>query len=194
MKKMHWFRSLLCLLSAVFVLSAFAGCKGDKPNSGTTEESRDTNGANTGDGNQYDAEGYLKDSLPSNLNYDDGIKILGWNSEVTEFEVEDSNEQIVDRAVWRRNKSTEERLNVTLNYTVTKGNISNISNFKTVVQQAESSGAAFDVVAAHSRSIAVCAASGLLLNLGGIQGSHFDFDAPWWNQTIIDQTMIGDVF
>ena len=194
MKKMHWFRSLLCLLSAVFVLSAFAGCKGDKPNSGTNEESRDTNGANTGDGNRYDAEGYLKDSIPSNLKYDDGIKILGWNSEVTEFEVEDSNEQIVDRAVWRRNKSTEERLNVTLNYTVTKGDVSNISNFKTVVQQAESSGAAFDVVAAHSRSIAVCAASGLLLNLGGIQGSHFDFDAPWWNQTIIDQTMIGDVF
>ena len=79
MKKMHWFRSLLCLLSAVFVLSAFAGCKGDKPNSGTNEESRDTNGANTGDGNQYDAEGYLKDSIPSNLKYDDGIKILGWN-------------------------------------------------------------------------------------------------------------------
>lgn len=195
MKKMHWIRSLLCLLSAVFVLSTFAGCKGNNtPGSGTTEENRDPNGTNTDDSNRYDAEGYLKDSLPSNLNYDDEIKILGWNSEVTEFEVEDTNEQTVDRAVWRRNKSTEDRLKVTLKYTVTKGDVSNINNYKTVVQQAESGGMAFDVVAAHTRSIAVCAASGLLQNLGGIQDSYFDFDAPWWNQTIIDQTMIGDVF
>ena len=132
MKKMHWIRSLLCLLSAVFVLSAFAGCKGNNtPGSGTTEENRDPNGTNTDDSNRYDAEGYLKDSLPSNLNYDDEIKILGWNSEVTEFEVEDTNEQTVDRAVWRRNKSTEDRLKVTLKYTWTKGDVSNINNYKT---------------------------------------------------------------
>lgn len=194
MRNMHALRWLLCLLALAFVLSAFAGCKGDGKPPESSEDGSVSGGPNTDDGKQFDAEGYLKDQLPDDLNYDKDITILGWNSEVTEFEVEDDNDQTVDRAVWRRNRSTEARLGVRLKFTVTNGDVSNINNFKSVVQQAESGGMAFDVVAAHSRSIAVCAASGLLLNLGGIQDSYFDFDAPWWNQTIIDQTMIGDVF
>ena len=185
------FRLLLCLLSAVFLLAAFAGCKNASDDPVDTTPQND--GSTGEDGQEYDKNGYLKDSLPADLNFEGKtVTVLGWNSEVVEFDVEELNGITIDEAIWHRNDSVCTRLNINLDFIITNGSVAYVNDYMTEVQQAVMGGTPYDLLAAHTRSIAVCASAGLLDDLNNIEGSHLDFSKPWWNKNIIEKTMLGD--
>ena len=193
MKKQKKFvRLLLVILALSFSLSSFFACskEEDEDATGTGEEVS----TNTEGGDQYDEKGYLKDSLPE-LDYQgDTVTVLCWNSEHSEFEVEYGN-NTVDNAIYKSNKSVEERLNITLSYEETRGDVKHTGDYKTKVTNAFNAGEYWDVIASYTRSTAICAAGGLLMNLGGLEGDNYlDFEKPWWSQDIIDKTSIGNTF
>lgn len=190
MKKQTYFvRIMLLLLASVFVLTAFAGCKDEKLPEETEPKEEES-------GNPYDEDGYLKDTLPANLDFNaDSVTVLYWEDcNVTEFDVKDMAGDEIEDAIFERDAAVEERIDVDIEYTPTKGNVSNINNYKQVVQNAQLDGKPFDILAAHTRSIAICASDGLLTDLGSLEGSYLDFDAPWWNDSIVESTRIGESF
>ncbi len=196
MKKTTLFRILLCMLSLMLFATAFVGCK----KSGQVTTETDTKSAEkettVGDDGEYDVNGYLKDSLPT-LDYNmESIKILYWNSEVTEFYVADDEKEasVIDSAVWARNAYVEQRLNVVLDYIKEYGDVGNINTFRQRAENAANTDEPFDILTAHTRTMATCAINGLLADLAAVENSYFDFDAPWWNQTIQDKIEIDGAF
>ncbi len=186
-------RILLFLLVSVFVLTAFAGCNKDDDKDPTET---DPQNADTSDGD-YDANGYLKDTLPSNLNFDyDDVTILGWKgaAATSEFNIQDLEGDEVEDAIFERDSAVEERIKVELVYTITDGDNQTIQNYKTVVQNAILDGKPYDITMGYTRSIAISATGGLLADLANIDNSYIDWDAPWWNQSISDKTSIGNSF
>lgn len=190
-RKSRMIQILLFLLVSVFVLTALAGCKNNKEPEETEPPEADTGGA-------YDKDGYLKDSLPNNLDYKfEGISILGWNVDVTgvsEFDIKDMSGDEIEVSIFERDSAVEDRLKVELFYTIAKGDSKNTATYKTTVQNSIHNGKPYDVIEGYTRSVAICATDGLLMDLGNLESSYLDFDAPWWNQSIIEKTSVGNTF
>lgn len=49
---------------------------------------------------------------------------------------------------------------------------------------------AYDIFAAYSRTIAACAANSLTTDIS--YSKYIDFDNPWWQETLVEESMIGD--
>lgn len=185
-------RILLFLLVSVFVLTAFAGCNKDDvdPKDTSTKE------VDTSDGD-YDANGYLKDSLPNNLNYDyDEVTILGWTGAgaVSEFNIQNMEGDEIEDSLFERDSAVEERIKVEITYYLEAGDNKNIQNYKTAVENAIMDGKPYDIIMGYTRSTAICATGGLLEDLGNLEDSYIDWKAPWWNQSIREKTSIGNSF
>lgn len=191
MKKQKIFvRLLLVTLALSFSLSSFFACS-------KKDDATDADGevsTNTEEGGEYDKNGYLRDSLPELDYQSDVVTVLCWNSEHSEFEVEYGN-NTVDNAIYKSNKSVEERLNIKLSYEKTLGDVKHTGEYKAKVTNAFNGGEYWDVIASYTRSTAICAAGGLLKNLGALgEENYLDFEKPWWSQDIIDKTSVGNAF
>ena len=143
--------------------------------------------------NLYDENGYLKSDLPEDLNFGNAtITMLYWNDvENPEFESDGINGDIVNDAIFTRNATVEEKLGVKLAFEHTKGNVSNISEFKNVVGTAYTAGEdTYDLIAAYSRTTAACAQAGYCLDL--LELDYLNFENPWWPTNLLAVTGIGD--
>ncbi len=179
------------LLSACGLLSCG---NGDDPSGETTPPSSTGGEEENGD---YDANGYLKDHLPDDLSYDEDILVLGWNTDIEgiqEFGSDGTSTDEIDLAVYTRDQRVQTRLDVTLKYTTVVGSNGQENSFMQSLQNVVSGGDYFDFVGAYTRTSAVCAAAGLYRDLSNIEGSYLDFEMPWWNQSLIEETRIGDTF
>ncbi|MBE6634186.1 MAG: hypothetical protein E7620_07605 [Ruminococcaceae bacterium] len=109
-------RTLLILLSLLFVLSAFTGCGDDKGNTPTTNEATS------------EKEKEISDILGFGpQDYDADFNVLLNNSEgafnmATDFYAEESSSDIVSQQILARNHACEEYLNITINYNREPGN------------------------------------------------------------------------
>ncbi len=190
MKYKTMMRTLMCLVALCMLISCFVGCKKND------EDSAESFNVSTGGDGTHDANGYLLDALPDELDYGGtDISILGWNSEVNEFEVETLNGVPIDEAIFKRNLAIESRLNVNLVFDLTvKGDNGAKNDYAAHVERTIASGESNDIIAAHTGSITTCAIKGLMKDLGAIENSYLDFEKPWWNSSVIEQTKVGDTF
>lgn len=183
----------LLLLTLALAITAFAGCNQDKEPSdnGNTDTKQEDDTSDL-----YDADGYLKDTLPATLDYKfEEVKILGWNSEAcNEFDIEALSGNQIEDAVFERDAAVEERIKVEISYDIEPGHVAAKNTYMNRVQNAINAGKPYDYIASHTQSVATCAINGLLIDLGTLENSYFDFDAPWWNQSIREKTSIGDTF
>lgn len=186
---------MLLILSLSFALTVFTSCNSKKEGPNTGVDSNipvDTGGKDDGD-SMYDENGYKRDSLPEmNFQYDE-VDILCWNSQYSEFDTEYGG-NVVDNAIFLRNEAVQTRLGVTLHYESTNGNAAAVGDYKSKVLNAFNNGDYWDIIASYTRTTAVCASSGLLKDLGSLQGSYLDFSEPWWSQDLIETTAVGDTF
>ena len=170
-KKGLLIRALLLLLSFSVLLVCFAGCKKDEEG-----ENAQTSGSVSTNGGVAE-EGMIKDNLPDDLDYGGTeLSIYAWNSSVTEFEVEELNGIAIDEAVYNRNLTVCERLGVKLKYNFFTD--SDAYKYPGIIALSQSSGDSYDILAGHTRSMALCTTQGLLLDLGNIEGSYLDFEKP----------------
>ncbi|NLW73493.1 MAG: hypothetical protein GX057_01160 [Clostridiales bacterium] len=179
--------SLLAIMSIMLFCACSNTTDADEvtTNGGGTE---DTNSAGT---ENVDANGYLKDNLPADLNFGgEDFTTLYWSDrEHEEFFTDGQNGEIVNDALFTRNRQVEERLGVTLKFVGTPGNGQNIQNFtNTLSISIQSNDHAYDLVGGYSISTASCAYHGLLANL--YESEYLDFSMPWWPDNLIDQATI----
>ena len=196
----HTIRLIAMILILSFVVTALACGKSNEgevtDNATTTTASGDTTGATTTvteTESPYDANGYLKSDLPEDLHFGDAtVTILYWDDvENPEFESDGINGDIVNDAIYTRNMTVEEKLGVKIAFEHTKGNVSNIAEFKSVVGTAYTAGEnTYDLIAAYSRTTAACAQSGYCLDL--LELDYLNFENPWWPANLLEVTGIGD--
>ena len=138
----------------------------------------------------------VKDSLPDGLDFGGvTISILTRNEGIPaddasyEFYAESENGDIVNDAIFRRNKTVEDRLNINLN--VIKGpGWQNYSQALTRIRASIAAGdQSYDIVAAWSAEISVLAAEGLFINLHELP--YLELDRLWWNQTIVNELAVA---
>lgn len=169
-----------------------AGATPTPGSSDTTAAVTDANGNEVG-GDGVDDNGYIKDALPQDLNYG-GKKLtfLVWDGQgYEEFDAEQSGEP-VENALYERNLNVETRLGVELAFIKTKGGSSDVSAFTQKVSADIAAGTSreYDMIAAYSRTTAMCAYNGYCQNL--LDTKYFDVDKPWWPDTLMNQSALGD--
>lgn len=142
---------------------------------------------------RLDKDGYLMDDIPEDLKFSGAeIRVLGWKDTVcTEFNVTETSANAINNSIYLRERNLKKRFGITLNYTFENGGAKNVNNFKEKVALAIQSGGTdtYDIIASYTRSTAVCATEGYLLNLGDIQtDSYLDLSKPWWSEGLINAT------
>ena len=156
-------RLISLFLFAIMLLSSFAACAETQDPEVTTDApsaaqtTAPTVDETTADPTK-DANGYLKDDLPEDLNYNTDITLLVWDDvEHEEFEVayENLSGDIVEQSLYDRNSKVEERLGLNLNFIRITGNGSTIKSWNAYVGNSVSINAReFDIIAGYSISVA----------------------------------------
>jgi ABC-type glycerol-3-phosphate transport system substrate-binding protein len=182
------------LLAMIMMLGILVACvdntgpADDTTGNAVVEGGDDTTGANV------DANGYLRDDLPDNLDYQATIKIHHWSdAHRLEFEIkeEELTGNLVEQSVWTRNTNTEERLGVKFEWTSAAGDYSHQASFISGVQNAYSGGTYYDIIASYSRTMGTMSAKNLLVDITGIDDSYIDLEKPWYSQNLVPKCSIG---
>ena len=114
---------VLAALSALLMTASFAACAGGGESTETTAPGAETTlpvetqPAETQPA--VDENGFLLDNLPADLDFGgEKINVYYWDTEFlrNELTADGSTADIVDVAVYQRNLSVEERLNIDMNY------------------------------------------------------------------------------
>ena len=121
---MNAFKRIMTLMLAILMLTTIVACGGKTDPVATTEAAQGGAEATTEattvatEDNNLDANGYWKDDLPEDLNYNgDVVSVLNWKAEENEFEITEQTGILVDDAIYNRNMTIEERLGVDLTFT-----------------------------------------------------------------------------
>ncbi len=192
-------RILALTLVLLTVMSMAVACsdpkEGEQSGDASTEEG--TNELTTAEvtENPYDANGYLKDSLPEKMNFGNvSFDILGWNSGYSsDFYIEDDNGVPVDSSVYNRNLAVEERLQVKLNVNFIDGNNSTQNAFVEAAVNSMSTGginSEYDLIACYSMCAGTLATRNLLADMNSLD--YLDFEKPWWSNSLIEMSTMKD--
>ncbi len=197
MKKTCFVRWLCVLLVAFMLLPAAVACADTQTGSETTASAETQAPIVSGEVEEttsmYDAEGYLKDTLPDTLTFgNQEVTVLHWNdADYEEFFAEKENGEIVNDAIYKRNCNVEDRLDVQLKFVGTAGDTNNEAPFANFLSNSIEAGEkAYDIVAAYSYTSGLCAVQNLFYDMTNVP--HLDFDKPWWPSNLVEQSTINN--
>ena len=192
MKTKIFTKLFLLALATMLLISTFVGCSGDKDSDNTDKGDQTVS---------TDSEAEIADDvleIPDELDFEGlDVTFLAWSdSECTEFEVDGIGGSTIANSIFTRNKTIEKELGVNLKFSYTAGNVANVDNFVATATNASMSGAPYDIISAHTFSIASCTIQGLSLDLGSIDPNenYLRTQKKWWNQQIIDACSLNGSF
>ncbi|MBQ7347157.1 MAG: hypothetical protein IJW55_04300 [Clostridia bacterium] len=184
---------LTLLLVGVLLLGVFASCKNDtkQPVDTGSDETEDV-----GDG-LYDANGYLKDSLPASYDFNSEFVIYAWEDqkswEWVEDETIESGVQLteVEQSLYEREANVEDRFGVDIRRVYKPGEWNNYTTFiSTLSQSVLANDHEYDLVDQYTGAAGPGAVNGLYSNLN--QSDYLDLSKPWWPESIVETATIGD--
>ncbi len=184
---MRKFYRIISLIIACISVVSLAACN----KSGETETT-DIGTVETGaDG--FDANGFVIDDLPSDLELDqEEVTLLHWNAPYQEFFADEYSGALVGDSIYKRNLTVESRLGIKLLFVQKDGNNVNLANFVSCIQADVMSGLReFDIIAGYSQTMAAVCNSGYLLNLK-TDSSYLNFEKPWWPTSLVNEATIGN--
>lgn len=196
--KVTYFSRLVCLLLTCLLLLPLVACgKSEETPEATTEapvgEATTSAGGDAVTENTDNADALYDRFHLEPVDFgEEEVTLLYWSDrEHEEFYVESQTGDLVNDAIYMRNQTVEERLGINFAYATEKGDASNEKTFAAKVNTSISAGDhAYDLVAAHSYTIGLCATQDLLYNLSDIE--YVDFEKPWWPDKLIGQATIND--
>ena len=187
MKKSIVFMLALLLLSVMFIITS---C-----NSNDAEVKNPV--LDNGDNGLIDPDNAIsneitKDSLPDGLDFNGmiiNLLIQGDSWKESEFIAEDEIGEVVNDAIYNRNRSVEDRLNIKLNIISGPG----WENWSTMASQIKKSIMAgdysYDLIAGWSARAPALAVEGLFMDLHELP--YVEMSKPWWNQSMLSEMTIG---
>jgi len=187
MKKTN--RLLSLILAALLLASAMVSCAED-----TAEETgKETGGA--ADPGQVDTapdeseDPFVKDDLPADLDYnEDTMTVLCWNSwDKHEFYVEEDTGELVDSAVYTRNLTVSERLNIDLQW----DQVPHDGTWRRRLTQAVSAGdTVYDLGGGYASHPAEAAVAGEVMNIKDVD--YVDLSKPWYYDSATKAGTFGE--
>lgn len=184
-KTVFIFRSLIALMLVLtFMFSACQSADADTP----TDTENETEPATS----KLDARLALDDLLPEE-NYDGyEFKIFTIQASLDEYDPETEVGEVVIDSVFERNRTVEERFNVTMT-AVDSGEANLIDNTNAVRKIVLSGDDAFDTAQLHSLYGANLSLEGLLVNLYDVE--YLNFLQPWWfPQSVNELTFMDQMY
>ncbi|MCL1793967.1 MAG: extracellular solute-binding protein [Oscillospiraceae bacterium] len=189
------FISVFLIFALVFVSFAlFASCSAE----GGKSSGKPAPGSDDSESLQEETEEPEKqilDSLPKDLDFK-GAKanmiIRGggaYGSGESEFYAEAENGEILNDAVYKRNRKLEDRLNLDLNVIVGPDARVYDSALNMIRSSIRAGDYDYDIVTGMATSFTALALEGLFMNLHSVD--YLDLSQPWWNQNIVKEATIG---
>ena len=185
MKKTARYISLI--LASIMILALLVGCaETTDPNVETTLAPAETAAPGVVDAETteslYDENGYLKSSLPEELDFGgETITVLWWSDiERPEFFVEEATGDMITDAIYQRNANVEAKMGITFDWVETKGQYNNgvgKAYADHVGNMYASGDSTYDLLSGHSRTIALTSMYGYCADL--MQAEYLDFSKPW---------------
>jgi len=195
-------RILIIVVIACITLPLFFSCDADIPSDRSDDETRRDHydaGADISEDAGYIPREETPDFLPDDLNFNGTeIRILHrsensmfWRDEIA---VEELTGEIVNDAIFHRNRTVEERLNVEITSIAIPGDWSNRENFMRTVRTSVTAGSDdYDIIAGYAWYMPMLATEGLFYNLHNVP--HLEPRAPWWSADCAEQmTIDGRLF
>lgn len=182
----------ICLLLTAFVLlPLFAACA---ENAGAVSETTAAALSETAADAETDRS-ETPDSLPAGLDFEGAsYRILVRDDQfLPEFYAEEASGDVVEDAIYNRNASVEERLNVAVEIVrgaASSAYMTELSNIRKTVTSGDD---AYEMIAGYSVHVVKLMAEGLFVNLNEIE--YLDFSQPWWPESIQDEmTFNGSLY
>lgn len=196
MKKFKgFFRITALLLLVLMLLPSVIACKKD-----TEDEGDDTDGDTTAattvieDPYEYDENGYVKDTIPDDVNYGNKkVSLLCWidNSRITTLP-DEASDDAVEAELYLRRLEVEERLGLIFDVHNENGWYSYMTEFLTTLENSVNAGDTFDTVCAYSSLGPTMATRGLLKNLNSLK--YPQTNMPWYPETISEWDQYGSLY
>lgn len=185
-------RSLALFAAAALLSGCITACSGDASPSAEVTSSA----AQTQPPAESETERYVKDTLPSDLDFK-GEKtniIVRQSVAEKEFYVENLNGEIVNDAIYERNRSVEDRLNVKLSFITAPGDWAQQMEYTNLITSSVMAGDnAYDIVSGLSNITCLLVLNGAVRNLLGLP--YLSPDKPWWSEKLISEcTVDGKLF
>lgn len=177
------------LLALSMTVSLGVSCAKAADGSGNQDTAAETT-VSTDDGETERSE--TKDSLPSDLDFNgDSFRLLVRADYFQdEFYAEEATGDVVEDAIYKRNSSVEDRLNIKYEV-VLRGESANygaeLSNIRTDISSGDD---AYEAIAGYSVHIVTLMSEGLFTDLNEIE--YLDFTQPWWTKSIIEEMTFND--
>lgn len=201
--KRNVLRVITLVLAMLMLIPTLMACSDqtDTPETPTTTAAEGNNGgadvaattAAPETESPYDKDGYLKDTLSPDLNFNNyEFNILGWNTSLPDFYVEmDTGDTVVD-TIFFRNVAVEERLGIKITANLINGDNSNQTPFIEHAMAAILSGGAceYDMIGCYSMCGGTLATRNAITDLASLD--HLNFDMPWWSDSLIEMSTIND--
>ena len=167
-------RTLAILLASLMLLPALAAC-GEVDDPSDTKPSSQTTSSE-------DDDSIPPDKLPADLKYNkEKINFISAN----QMDYDDLTGDVVEDAVFERNKAVEERLNVEINVIQEDTPIDKVT---TAVNGGSSD---YDVMVELCWRAAPKFTGNYFYNLRNTE--YLDFEMPWWNQSFTDVVTYNDI-
>ena len=167
-------RTLAILLASLMLLPTLAAC-------GDAEEPADTTPPSQVTSSDEDDD-IPDDELPDNLNYNkEKITFISAN----EMDYDDLTGDVVEDAIYERNKAVEERLGVVINV------IQEETPIDKVITAVNGGSSDYDVMVELCWRAAPKFTGNYFYNLRNTQ--YLDFEKPWWNQSFTDVVTYNDI-
>ena len=190
------FVRVICLvLASLFCLLAIVACDNNK---GPGREKNNVNVKVDENGVRWaeDEWGVWReyDNLPDDLDYNDTISFLHWETGGTVLPEFVQTEEVDDArlsSIYKRNKAIESRLGVTLNFISepVEGVVARVSRAK------DSGTNDFDIIATKSVQMGKLMMVGLLQNMSATENNHIEMSKPWWPVNLAHNMAIrGNIF
>ena len=182
-------RTLCLLFAGLLLLSSCGGGEGtpSAPNTDTTENT-DTMAEET----ELTREN-TPDNLPADLRFNGETVVFhvrGDEDCVREFQVEELTGEAVNDALYQRNITVSDRLNVNLDVAIGDGWEKYNNTVSAIRASIQSADGAYDIIAGWSARIPSLSLEGLFLDAQTIP--YLDLEKPWWNQSCRTELTIGN--
>lgn len=180
-------KKILAALLASLAVLTFASCGEEKkpqtdvqPDKVETEVKDDTPDADD-ESEEIDYEAGLSTERYDGYEY----RILLRKGSTKSQYFEESQEDVIDDAVYRRNQDVQERYGITISVSE-----SSSSNYETDALNSILAGDdAYDIILAHSRAAFAYAVQGAAYNIHDISTIHVDM--PWWSKNINENCTVN---
>ena len=196
-------RFLLILLALAMIFSTFAACatEDDDVTESSNEDGTVASGKGSGGGEQNpddpwadwprDENGYLMDTLPENMNFEDEFLFYVAENQKWHIWADEKAADPLGHAMYACNETVAERLGIELKWDGQRCfSGTEKTNFCKYIETDISSGHEIDGVMSYNLVPYRLANKGLCVNLA--ETEHIDLEMPWWPEEFLSNMLYKD--